>query len=159
MMGYGATDSGDLPQYAGLEGQIEYAARGILGYLTHGSRFYVGNDVGREVRVNDGDKKFVPTNLAEAVCVKYTPTFTGGVLLMERCYLRWFETPRAYPSNVTVQWVTGGVVTRRGKVGDDGKVWVQLDEVAGAFGAEALYHKLGEQGKVYVRKVVPGSGT
>lgn len=71
-LGYGATDSRDIPKYAGTENQVRSAARGLRGYLTPGTRHYVGGMVGRLFTDAKGET-FTPTTLAEAAQLRYTP--------------------------------------------------------------------------------------
>lgn len=76
-MGYGALDSGtDLPAYRGVRKQIFSAARGVRGYLTPGSRFYVGTLVGGTFDTYDAGPQPVP-NLAVACAYRYTPRLSA----------------------------------------------------------------------------------
>jgi len=70
-MGYGATDSHDIPRYAGTEQQVRSAAKGLRAYLTPGHKFYVGGNVGKPYRCSDG--YYTPQTLAEAAQLQYTP--------------------------------------------------------------------------------------
>jgi hypothetical protein len=71
-LGYGATDSHDLPAYAGTERQILSAAIGLRKYLTPGSSLYVGGMVGRKF-TDPHQEAYTPANLAEAALLQYTP--------------------------------------------------------------------------------------
>ncbi len=70
-MGFGATEGGDLPAYAGTRNQVFSAAQGLRRYLTPGDRLYVGDWVGQELW-RDGQANIVH-NLAEAAALQYTP--------------------------------------------------------------------------------------
>ena len=70
-MGYGATDGGDIPRYAGTRNQVFSAAKGLRNYLAPGSRLYVGGNVGKPVKCFDG--YYTPQTLAEAAQLQYTP--------------------------------------------------------------------------------------
>jgi hypothetical protein len=70
-MGYGATDSHDIPKYKGTEQQVRSAANGLRGYLTPSHSLYVGKLVGKPYRCSDG--YYTPTTLAEAAQLQYTP--------------------------------------------------------------------------------------
>jgi hypothetical protein len=70
-LGYGATDSHDIPKYKGTKNQVFSAARGLRGYLTKGSSLYVGDMVGKPFICLDGN--YTPTTLAGAAAVQFTP--------------------------------------------------------------------------------------
>ncbi len=70
-MGYGATDSHDIPRYKGTRVQVYSAAAGLRGYLTPGRALYVGKLVGKPYKCNDGE--YTPQTLAEAAQLQYTP--------------------------------------------------------------------------------------
>lgn len=70
-MGFGATEGGDLPAYAGTRNQVFSAARGLRRYLTPGDNLYVGDWVGQAL-TRDGETRTV-RNLAEAAALQYTP--------------------------------------------------------------------------------------
>lgn len=70
-LGYGATDSGDLPQYRGTRTQVYAAARALRRYLTPGDPLYVGKLLSRPFKCGDGT--VVPANLASAALYQYTP--------------------------------------------------------------------------------------
>jgi len=70
-LGYGATDSRDMPHYMGVETQVRSAARGLRGYLTPTHSLYVGGMVGKRLAFRDGT--YAPENLAEAAALRYTP--------------------------------------------------------------------------------------
>ncbi len=70
-MGYGATDSHDIPKYAGTQRQVFAAAKGLRGYLTPGAALYVGDLVGKPYKCSDG--YYTPRTLAEAAALRYTP--------------------------------------------------------------------------------------
>ena len=71
-MGYGALDDGtDLPQYRGVRTQVFASAAGIRGYLTPGAKYDVTDWPG--TRRTYGGETRVIRNLAEAVCLRYTP--------------------------------------------------------------------------------------
>jgi hypothetical protein len=71
-MGYGATDGGDVLRYAGTRTQVFAAARGLRGYLTPGTPYYVGGMVGKPFTDLKGEV-YTPTTLAEACQLRYTP--------------------------------------------------------------------------------------
>lgn len=86
-MGYGATDSGDMPVYRGTERQVRAAAQGLRGYLTPDHRLYVGGMVGKPRTLADGS--YTPQNLAEAVALQYTP-WLAGLRLLVQVWTRWW---------------------------------------------------------------------
>jgi len=70
-MGFGATDSHDIPKYKGTQTQVFSAAKGLRGYLTPGAGLYVGDMVGVPFKCSDG--YYAPQTIAEAAALMYTP--------------------------------------------------------------------------------------
>ena len=92
LMGYGATDGGDIPGYAGPRQQVFSAARGLRGYLTPEGRYYAPDLVGRPYPVGDAGS-YTPQTIAEACSLLYTP-WIHGLRLHERIWEQWFGTER-----------------------------------------------------------------
>lgn len=85
VMGYGATDSGDIPKYKGLKNQIYSAAAGLRRYLdSHILDSMVGrplsDSLGKSIDANLG--QIVPSNLATAALYLYTPHLGGADLFI-----------------------------------------------------------------------------
>lgn len=92
LMGYGATDGGDIPGYAGARQQVFSAARGLRGYLTPGGKYYAPGLVGKPYPVGDAGS-YTPQTVAEAASLLYTP-WIHGLRLHERIWETWFGTER-----------------------------------------------------------------
>ncbi|MCD6350985.1 MAG: CHAP domain-containing protein [Armatimonadetes bacterium] len=81
-MGYGATDSGDIPRYKGTRNQVFSAARGLRGYWDRGLvQRMVGKPLGRTMAWlrDEATARIVPQNEATAALYLYTPHRHGAV--------------------------------------------------------------------------------
>lgn len=93
LMGYGATDGGDIEKYAGPRIQVFAAAMGLRGYLEPGGHYAPGM-VGRPFCVDEGRASYTPETVAEAASLLYTP-WISGLRLMEECYETFFGRTEA----------------------------------------------------------------
>ena len=87
IMGYGATDSKDIPKYAGPHTQVEAACRQMRNYVTPGHKHYVGPWIRHQLTIDN--KRVTSVNAATAACYKYTPHLHGNKSLWE-IYYDWF---------------------------------------------------------------------
>ncbi|MBC7288617.1 MAG: C40 family peptidase, partial [Armatimonadetes bacterium] len=82
-MGYGATDSGDIPSYRGTKTQIFSAARGLRRYWDYGMvQRMVGKPLGRSLSgvKDEATAAIVPENEATAALYLYTPYRSGAIV-------------------------------------------------------------------------------
>lgn len=80
-MGYGATDSGDIPKYAGTQRQVFAAAAGLRRYWdAHLVQPMVGRPLGQSLSyITDAETRaIIPSNEATAALYLYTPHASGG---------------------------------------------------------------------------------
>jgi hypothetical protein len=80
-MGYGATDSGDIPKYAGTQRQVFAAAAGLRRYWdAHLVQPMVGRPLGQSLSyITDAETRaIIPANEATAALYLYTPHAHGG---------------------------------------------------------------------------------
>ena len=116
LMGFGYTEGPVYSKYRGAQVQVYAAAAGVRGYLTPGSRFDVTGWVGRAHTDLDGETRVV-RNLAEAVCLQYTPHWST-LQTVERIWREFgFEDGETMTSRLSppLQIGTGGFGLRYNK--------------------------------------------
>lgn len=85
-MGYGATDSGDIPKYKGTRNQVFSAAKGLRGYWERGLvQRMVGKPLGRTLTwvSDEATAAIVPQNEATAALYLYTPHRSGAAVFAQ----------------------------------------------------------------------------
>ncbi len=95
-MGFGATDSGDIPRYRGTRTQIYSAAAGLRNYRRTGrTRSMVGRPLGESLPyIRDPEtRRIVPRNEATAALYLYTPHASGARTFLR--VWRWLKSVEA----------------------------------------------------------------